>query len=99
MKTKILLLGALIGAATLSANAGVHFGFSIGLPRPVALTAPAVVVAAPAVVVAPPVCPADGYVWMPGYWSVSGYNRCWVAGRWQYRPGYGGYGHAQGWRR
>jgi hypothetical protein len=32
MKTKMLLLAALVGAAAMSANAGVRFGFSIGLP-------------------------------------------------------------------
>jgi hypothetical protein len=91
MKTKMLLTAALIGAASLSANAGVFFGFSVGLPLPVVVAPPAVVVG--------PACPAPGYVWAPGYWSVSGRSRCWVAGGWHYRPGYGGYGHPYGWHR
>ena len=35
MKTKMLLMAALVGAATVSAHAGVRFGFSLGLPLPV----------------------------------------------------------------
>jgi hypothetical protein len=41
MKTKLLLTAALLGAASLSAQAGVHFGFSFGLPVPVVVVAPA----------------------------------------------------------
>ncbi len=91
MKIKVLLVAALLGAASLSARAGVHFGFSIVLPAPVvtvAAPAPApVVVAAPVapVVAIIPVCPAPGYVWVPGYWSGYGAARVWVAGCW--RPG------------
>lgn len=58
MKTKMLILAALIGAASLSARAGVHFGFSIGLPLPVITVA----APAPVVVAAPPV-----YYTAPGY--------------------------------
>ena len=107
MKTKMLLTAALLGAATLSAKAGIHFGFSIGLPVPVVAVAPAapVVVAAP--VVAAPVYPAPvyaapayapGYVWAPGYWSVCSYGRVWAPGCWHYRCGYAGWGHPCGWR-
>lgn len=87
MKTKLLLTAALIGAVSLSAHAGVHFGFSVGLPFPpvpVVVVAPAPVVVttcavAPApVVVATPPCPGAGYVWVPGYWS----GRVWMAGCW-----------------
>ena len=70
MKTKLLLVAALIGAASLSAHAGVRFGFSFGLPLPgpIVLTAPVapVVVATPppAVEVAPPVVEVpESYVW------------------------------------
>ena len=73
-----MLTAALIGAATLSAHAGVHFGFSFGLPVPVVAVAPVMpvvvaspVVMAPSVVVGLPPCPGAGYVWAPGYWSVS----------------------------
>lgn len=112
MKLKLLLTAAVIGAATLSANAGIHFGFSIGLPVPVVVAAPvyAAPVYAPVPVVAAPVyapvyastvCPGPGYIWAPGYWSVSTCGRAWNPGCWRYggygRCGYGyGYGHG-GW--
>jgi hypothetical protein len=95
MKTKVLLLATLIGAATLSANAGIRFSFFFGLPCPPVpvvtvsapvYVAPAAPVVAPVVYTAPvvaaaPLCPAPGYVWVPGYWS----GQLWVAGCW--RPG------------
>jgi hypothetical protein len=104
MKTKILLMAALVGAAAMSANAGVRFGFSIGLPLPVVVQAPVVyatpVTPAPGVVVqtAPP-CPGVGFVWSPGYWSVCPTGRAWVPGSWGCRPAhyYGGYHHGY-WR-
>jgi hypothetical protein len=77
MKTKLLLTAALIGAVSLSAHAGIRFGFSVGLPLP---PVPVVVVAPPApVVVATPPCPGTGYAWVPGYWS----GRVWTAGFWR----------------
>jgi hypothetical protein len=108
MKTKLPLIAALIGAATLSAHAGVHFGFSFGLPLPVSVvvrapivpvvvTAPFVTV--PSMVVTTPAYPAPDYVWAPGYWSVSGYSRVWIPGRCQYRPVHVVYAHLHGWRR
>jgi hypothetical protein len=105
MKTKLLLAAALVGAATLStvssAQAGVHFGFSFGLPLPplpvVTFAAPAPVVVAPtycapAAVVAAPACPGPDYIWVPGYWNVVGHDRVWVGGSWSHRPGYVAYG-------
>ena len=77
MKTKVLLVAALIAAASMSAHAGVRFGFSIGLPVVVAPVAP--------VVETIPACPTPGYVWVPGYWSGYGMARVWVGGGW--RPG------------
>lgn len=83
MKIKILLMAALLGAASLPAHAGVRFGFGFGLPVPVP------------VVVAPPVAVgyygAPGCVYAPGYWG-GGYGRTWVGGGWHYGPGRG-YGH------
>ena len=114
MKTKkLLLLAALLGAASLSAQAGVRFCFSFGLalPAPVVVTAPVapVVVSAPVVAVPPvvvaapvyaaPVYAAPNYVWAPGYWSVCGHSRVWVPGCWRCRPVYAGWGHPYGWRR
>jgi hypothetical protein len=103
MKTvKLMLAVTAIGVATLSAQAGVHFGFSIGLPLPVpvfvaAPVAPCVVPAAPVVVVQP--CPSPDYVYAPGYYSYAGYNRVYVPGGWQYRPTHVAYGHSHGWYR
>src|SRR6202000_3059924 len=89
MKTKLLLAAALVGAASLSAQAGVHFGFSFGLPLPplpvVTGAAPAPVFVAPSycapqAVVAAPACPGPDYVWVPGYWNGIGHDRVWVGG-------------------
>lgn len=115
MKTKLLLTAVVLGAATLSASAGVSFHISVGLPLPVVVTAPAApviiapppppvvvtapVVAAPPVVVAAPPCPGPGYVWVAGYWRANGYNRVWVPGCWQYRPARVVYAHPHGWHR
>ena len=112
MKTKLVAIAAaLIGAATLSAQAGVYV--SIHLPLPplpvVVVRPPAPVVVAPPVVCAPatpvvavePPCPGPGYVWTAGYWGV---GHVWVAGCW--RPGphavvyaHPYYGHPYGWHR
>jgi len=108
MKTKLFLTAALIGAATLSAHAGVRFGFSFDLPLPVpvVVTAPIVpvvvnapVVTVPSVVVTTPAYSAPSYVWAPGYWSVSGYSRVWVPGCWQYHPVHIMYFHPHDWHR
>jgi hypothetical protein len=98
MKTKILLLAALLGAAAMSANAGVRFGFSIGLPLPVVVSTPAVcatpVMPAPVMVVQTvPPCPGVDYVWAPGYWAYYPTGRVWVSGAWGCHPAYHGYGH------
>jgi hypothetical protein len=93
MKTKIILLAALLGATALSANAGVRFGFSIGLPVPVMVSPPVVYSAPVAVVQTTSPCPGVGYVWTPGYWSVYPTGRVWVPGAWHYRPTYVVYGH------
>ena len=92
----MLVLAALIGATALSANAGIRFGFSIGLPLPVVVTTP-VVVAAPfapapvAMVPTVPVYPGVGYVWAPSRWSYRGGGYAWSPGGWRYNYGHGGY--------
>ena len=96
MKTKIILLAALIGAAAMSANAGVNFGFSFRLPVPVVVSPPVIYVAPAAVVQTTPPCPGVGYVWVPGYWSGYPTGRVWVAGAWQYRPTHAVYGYDRG---
>ena len=88
----MILLAALVGAAATSAQAGVHFGFSFGLPLPVFVAPPTVVVATP---VAPcptrfvetiPACPGVDYVWAAGYWSYRNTGYTWVRGSWNHRP-------------
>jgi hypothetical protein len=99
MKTKMLLVAALLGAAAMSANAGVRFGLFIGLPLPVVVSTPVVVATAvptATVVQAVPVCPEVGYVWVPGYWSYRTTGNVWVPGAWCYRPAHVGYGHYHG---
>jgi len=104
MKTKMLLLAALIGAAAISANAGVRFSLSIGLPLPVIVSTPVVcttpVVPAPVTVIqtVPPGLGVD-YVWVPGYWSYCTTGRVWVPGAWCYRPAHVVYGHYHAGRR
>ena len=90
MKTKMLLIAALLGAAALTANAGVRFSFSFGLPAPVVVSTPVVyatpVTPAPVTVVQTvPTCPGADYVWVAGYWSNQPTGRVWVPGAWQYR--------------
>lgn len=91
MKTKMLFVAALLGAGALTANAGVHFGISIGLPAPVVVSRPVVyatpVAHAPvAVIQRVPPCPGVGYVWVAGYWSNLPTGRVWVPAAWHYRP-------------
>ena len=98
MKTKMLLLAALVGAAAMQANAGVRFGFSIGLPMPVIVSTP-VVCATPAmpapvtVVQTIPPCPGVDFAWVPGYWSYCTTGRVWMPGAWFHRPAFVVYGH------
>ena len=104
MKTKILLLAALVSAATLSANAGVRFGFSFGIPVPVVVPAPVVVAtpvtaAAPPVVVVAPVAPQP--VVVAAVTPCPGVDYVWTPGYWAYRPGgrvwiAGAWGHRPG---
>ena len=96
MKTKLLLLAALVGAASMSAQAGVRLGIS--LPLPLVVTTPVVVAApvapAPAVIVETvPACPGVNYVWTAGYWSGRPDGYTWVRGCWNYRPAHVVYGH------
>ncbi len=94
----MLLLAALVGAASMSAQAGVHFGFSFGIPVPVIVSRPVVVAAPVAPCPAPvvqvvPACPGADYVWAPGYWSYRATGYAWVPGAWNYRPVHAVYAH------
>jgi hypothetical protein len=87
MKTKIILMAALLGVAAMSANAGVRFGIQVGFPLPVIVSTPAVCAPAPVTVVQTvPACPDVNYVWSPGYWSYRPTGRVWMSGGWHYRP-------------
>ena len=47
-----------------------------------------------------PICPAEGYIWTPGYWAWDGDDYYWVPGTWVlvpevgyfWTPGYWGWG-------
>jgi len=109
MKTKILLVTALLGAAAMTASARVSFNLSIGLPIIVSQPAvvyvpppcpPPVVVATPAPPCPPPVivetvppCPSVDYVWMGGYWNYRPTGYVWVHGGWCNRPVHAWHGY------
>lgn len=98
MKTKIGFLAALLGAAALSANAGVRFGVTFPVPPPVVVSTPivyAVPVRPAPVIVARTVPPRPGmdYVWVPGYWAYHPGGRIWVPGGWCHRPAHIVFGH------
>ena len=101
MKTKILLVTALLGAAAMTASARVSFNLSIGLP--IIVSQPAVVYAPPpcpppVIVETVPPCPSVDYVWVGGYWNYRPTGYVWVHGGWCNRPihAWHGYGHEQG---
>lgn len=83
--TKMMLLAALVGAATVSANAGVRFNVDLVVPTPV-VVAPVLPPAPAPMVEVVPVCPGVGYVWAPGYWAFRDHAYVWVRGAWNYRP-------------
>jgi len=81
MNPKMLIMAVLVRAAAMSANAGVRFGVSIGLPLPLVVTTP--VAPAPVTGVGTvPVCAGVGYFWAPGLGSyrTTGYARAPGAG-------------------
>lgn len=95
MKNKALLLTGLVGLAAVSANAGVHWNISIGLPVPVIVSTPCPPPpppAPPVVVVTAPPCQND-YVWVAGYWAPQRCGQVWVPGGWRPRPAYYAHRH------
>ncbi|HEY1661758.1 MAG TPA: hypothetical protein VGI03_05010 [Verrucomicrobiae bacterium] len=96
MKTKILIVAALFGAAVMSANAGVRFGISVGFPTVVVATPPVYV--APVVVAPAPVAVCQTVQTAPvavvetvpaspgvGYVWTPGYystGHVWIGGAW-----------------
>jgi len=101
MKTKMLVLAALLGVAAMSANAGVRFGVTVAVPQPVVVSTPVVCAAyvtptPTAVVETIPPCPGVDYVWAPGYWTYHTNARVWVSGAWHYRPAHAVFGYRHG---
>jgi hypothetical protein len=78
MKT-VILAGVLLGSLGLAACGGP--GYANGY---VALQVPPP--PAPYVVGAVGVAPGPGYVWVDGYWNLSGNRWAWVNGRWAVPP-------------
>ncbi|MGH8128365.1 MAG: YXWGXW repeat-containing protein [Gammaproteobacteria bacterium] len=56
------------------ASAQVNVGLSVSVGPPVLPVYPQ------------PVCPADGYIWVPGYWAYGPYGYYWVSGAWESPP-------------
>jgi WXXGXW repeat (2 copies) len=54
--------------------AQVSIGISVGFPPP------------PLPVYEQPICPAEGYIWTPGYWAWDGDDYYWVPGTWVMAP-------------
>ncbi|HXZ31502.1 MAG TPA: hypothetical protein VEH30_04425 [Terriglobales bacterium] len=81
-----LLLAVVLLAMSGAASAGVFISVNFGPP------------ALP--VYAQPLCPAEGYIWTPGYWAWGPYGYYWVPGTWVlapqpgylWTPGYWAYG-------
>ncbi len=67
-----VLFGSLILATV--GFAQVSIGISVGFPPP------------ELPVYEQPVCPADGYIWTPGYWAWDGDDYYWVPGTWVLAP-------------
>jgi len=85
MKTKMLVLAALVGASALSAQAGVGFNIGIGLPfvvtPPVVVAAPCPPPAPPVIVETVPAVPARLCLdWRILVLSATGYVWCMVVG-------------------
>ena len=91
MKTKIGLstcvLAALLFLGLPLASSSGYVAISVGFAPP------------PIPVFAQPVCPAPGYIWVPGYWAYGDFGYYWVPGAWVvppqvgllWTPGYWGY--------
>jgi hypothetical protein len=80
MKTSQLLfaasfLGALLCLTAVPAPAGVFISITIAPPMLPVYTQP--------------LCPVDGYLWNPGYWSYGPNGYYWVSGVWVQPPGIG----------
>ncbi len=68
MNPKMLIMAVLVGAAAMSANAGIRFGVSIGLPLPLVVTTPFAPKPVTGVETVP-VCAGVGCVWAAAFGS------------------------------
>jgi hypothetical protein len=68
----LVLLGVMILATALCSSGEVLISVAIGPP------------ALP--VYSQPICPAPGYIWVPGYWAWSPDGYYWVPGTWALPP-------------
>lgn len=69
---RIALIAAVMLGTTAAASAGVFISVNFGPP------------ALP--VYEQPPCPAEGYIWTPGYWAYGPYGYYWVPGTWVLAP-------------
>ena len=87
IKFSTVALAALLFAGLPLASSFAQIGISVGIAPP----------AIP--IYQQPYCPAEGYIWTPGYWAYSGFGYYWVPGVWVapprvgflWTPGYWGY--------
>lgn len=87
---RYLLLALFLQAVSAASFAQIGIGISVGFAPP------------PIPVYEQPICPSDGYIWTPGYWSwdAEGDDYYWVPGTWVeapevgflWTPGYWGWG-------
>lgn len=68
------MMVALVSALGLPAQTGVSVSISVGIAPP------------PLPVYVQPPCPADGYLWTPGYWAYGPDGYYWVPGTWVLAP-------------
>ena len=89
------------------AGAALLFGMFLAIFANPILAGPAAIGVSISVRIAPPIlpiysqpiCPAEGYVWIPGYWAYEGSGYYWVPGFWErpprigflWTPGYWGF--------
>ncbi|HKN75858.1 MAG TPA: hypothetical protein VJW94_11835 [Candidatus Acidoferrum sp.] len=88
LSVRSLLFALVLLAISAASSAQIGFGVSIRIAPP------------ELPVYEQPICPADGYIWTPGYWSYGDNDYFWVPGAWVmapevgylWTPGYWGWG-------
>ena len=74
----MIALVVMVMPSTTSAQIGIGVGISVRVAPP------------PIPVYEQPVCPGDGFMWTPGYWSYANNDYFWVPGTWVRAPFVGG---------